>query len=215
MPAEVNSARIATEARRAAIDPGDRAAHLVGNREQAAAHILHPGKIRHDIVRAGAGEHFRRRGIGPGRPGTPCAAMDEDDYRGRRRSLGPKNVELLDLARPVGAAERRADAGAGALALAHPAVPQLLDVRLVRRLIVGGVELRLRVVQKDQRLFLIVFANCGVHGRTSEFSAIANSPSPGSLRSPPSPRSRGEGFELAAALPLPASGSRPPLATDW
>src|SRR5260370_2173090 len=69
----------------------------------------------------------------------------------RRRRVGAKYGEPRDLAGPVGMARWRADAGPGPLAVADPAVAQLLNVGLVGRLIVGGVKLRLGVVEKDPR----------------------------------------------------------------
>ena len=68
--------------------------------------------------------------------------------------IGAEEVELLDLGRAVRQAQRRPDALAGAFAVGDPAVTQLLDVRLIGGLVIGGIEFRLRVVQIDERLAL-------------------------------------------------------------
>src|SRR5947208_16075530 len=155
MAADIDPLAIAAKACGIFVDPGDRAANLLGNREKAAAGILYPDKIRHDVMRAGAGEHLGRRGIGLGRPRPPGAAMDKD--KDRRAAaigipIGAEEVELLDLGRAVRQAQRRPDALAGAFAVGDPAVTQLLDVRLIGGLVIGGIEFRLREVQIDERL---------------------------------------------------------------
>ena len=80
--------------------------------------------------------------------------MDKDENR-RGIAVRTENVELLDRARAIRPAQRQADALAGALAVARPAVSQLLDVGLISRLIIGGVELGLIVIEKDARPFLM------------------------------------------------------------
>jgi hypothetical protein len=45
--------------------------------------------------------------------------MDENENRGRRGRTGAEDIEPLDLARPVGAAQRRPDADPGSLLLAQ------------------------------------------------------------------------------------------------
>src|SRR5204863_216276 len=100
MAADIDPLAVAAKACGIFVDPGDRAANLLGHREKAAAGILHPDKIRHDVMRAGAGEHLGRRGIGLGRPRPPGAAMDKD--KDRRAAaigipIGAEEVELLDL----------------------------------------------------------------------------------------------------------------------
>src|SRR5205807_9998654 len=62
--------------------------------------------------------------------------------------------------RTVTQAQRRPDALAGASAVCDPAVTQLLDVRLIGGLVIGGIEFRLRVVQINERLALRL---CGGH----------------------------------------------------
>jgi hypothetical protein len=160
MAADIEAVGVAAEARRVAVDPGDRTADLIGHRKQAAIGILDPDKIGHDVMRAGADEHLGRRRIGLGQTRPPRAAMDEDKDRGGV-AVGTEDVQLLDRARAIGQPQRRADAGAGPLAVAGPTVPQLLDVRLIGGLVVGGVELRLGVVQKNQRL--VRFASRSAH----------------------------------------------------
>jgi len=149
MPADIKAVAVAAKARSVFVHPGNGAAHLIGHREQAAAGILHADEIGRDVMRPGANEHLRRRRVIFREPRPPRAAMDEDEHWRGSGAVGPENVELFDLRRTIGPAQRWADAPARPLAVADPAVTQLLDVRLIGGLIIGGVEFRLRVVQKD------------------------------------------------------------------
>src|SRR5256885_193256 len=126
MAADIDPLAVAAKACGIFVDPGDRAANLLGHREKAAAGILYPDKIRHDVMRAGAGEHLGRRGIGLGRPRPPGAAMDKD--KDRRAAaigipIGAEEVELLDLGRAVRQSQRRPDALAGAFSVGNSGEP--------------------------------------------------------------------------------------------
>ena len=85
-----------------------------------------------------------------GAVGAPCPAVDEDVHR-RIRLLGAVDVELLDLARPVGAALGRADDRARLVAVGDPAFGDLLAIGRIDHLVVGVVERLLVHVEPDQR----------------------------------------------------------------
>ena len=97
MAADIDPVRVAAEARGVAVDPGDRAADLLGHREQAAAGILHRGEIRRDEMRPGAHEHLGRRGILVRRAGAPRAAVDEDEDR-RRAGASVRKMSSSSIA---------------------------------------------------------------------------------------------------------------------
>ncbi len=75
---------------------------------------------------------------------------------GRVGVLGAIDVELLDLARPVGHALRRAEAGAHVLAVGDIAGGDLAGERRVEALVVRRIELDLVVVHEDQRTLLML-----------------------------------------------------------
>src|SRR5205085_4092829 len=120
----------------------------------AAADILHPGEIGGDVMRAGANEHFGRGVVIRRLAASPGAAMNKHEYR-RPLARGSEDVELLDLGEAVGYAPRLAEAGAGAGAVARPALPELHDVGLIDLLVVGRVELDLVVIEKNQWSLLV------------------------------------------------------------
>ncbi len=89
--------------------PSDGAADLIGRHPEAAADILHPGEVGHEIMRTGDEEHLGRGREIPRAAAAPGAAMDEDEDRCRGAS-GAVNVEPLDLGRSVSDALGLADA---------------------------------------------------------------------------------------------------------
>src|SRR5437764_2409021 len=139
LTADIDPIAVAAEARGVLVDPGDGAANLVGHRKQAAADILHPGEIRDDVMRPGAHEHFGRGVVVRRLAAGPGAAINEHEYR-RPLARGSEEVEPLDLGGTVGDAPRRAEADAGARAVARPTPPDLHDVGLIDLLLVGRVE---------------------------------------------------------------------------
>jgi hypothetical protein len=64
------------------------------------------------------------------------------------------DVELLDVARAVGAAVGLAETGARQLAVGDPALADLVDIGRIGGLIVGAIELGLVVIDKDLGTFL-------------------------------------------------------------
>src|SRR5438552_813713 len=152
--AHMDPVGVATEALGVFVDPGDGAADLVGHREQAAAEILHPGKIGGDVMRPSPHEHFGRGVVVRRFAAGPGAAMNKHEYR-RPLARGSEDVEPLDLGGAVGDARRLAEAAAGARAVARPALPDLHDVGLIDLLIVSRVELDLVVIEKDERPLLV------------------------------------------------------------
>ena len=75
---------------------------------------------------------------------------------GRVGALGAIDIELFDLARAVGHALRRADAGARGLAVGDIARGDLPCERRVEALIIRRIELDLVVVHEDQRTLLML-----------------------------------------------------------
>src|SRR5436853_7877238 len=106
LAADVDAFRVGPEAHGIRVNPGDRTADLVGNREQTAADILYPGEIGGHVMHPATHKHFSR-GMVEGRLAPdPGAAMDEDENRRRRGCPGPEDIEPLDLGWGVGDALR-------------------------------------------------------------------------------------------------------------
>src|ERR1700732_5229065 len=89
--------------------PGDGATDLIGKHHEAAAGILHPGEVRHDIMRTGGEEHLGRGREILRTAAAPGATVDKDEDR-RRVAFGAVNVEPLDLGRSIREALGLADA---------------------------------------------------------------------------------------------------------
>jgi hypothetical protein len=89
--------RLAAEALGVAVNPCDRAAHLLGHRHEVAARLQDVDEVRHHVVRAGVHEKLRRVAGIPREPAAPGAAVDEDVDRGVR-TLGYIDVQRLDCA---------------------------------------------------------------------------------------------------------------------
>ena len=66
----IDAARVAAEARGILVHPGDRAAHLLGHRHQAAAGVDHVDEVGHDEMRAGMHEQLGRVAELPGFAGS-------------------------------------------------------------------------------------------------------------------------------------------------
>src|SRR5438067_3549345 len=154
LAADMDLIAVAAKTRGIVVDPGDRAADLFSHRKQAAADILHPGKIGNDIMRPGAHEHLGRGVVVRRLAASPGAAMNEYKHR-RPLARGAEDVEPLNLCGAVRDARRLAEAGAGPRAVAGPALPGLHDVGLIDLLVVGGVELDLVVIEKNARPLLV------------------------------------------------------------
>src|SRR5580692_10851615 len=99
------------------VSPGDRATDLIGKHHEAAADILHPGEVRHYIMRAGGEEHLGRSGEILRTAAAPGTAMYKDEDR-CRIAFGAINVEPLELGLSVSDALGLADAKAHQFAVA-------------------------------------------------------------------------------------------------
>src|SRR6516162_3836707 len=84
---DIEPVRVAAKPGDILVDPGDRAAHLIGEQHQIAADVLYPGEIGHHVMRPGAEEHLGRYREILRAAAAPCAAMDED--KDRRRYTPP------------------------------------------------------------------------------------------------------------------------------
>src|SRR5262249_28430516 len=131
-------------------DPGDRAAALLDHRKDVAAGLANIVEVEHDEI--GAGLHI---GLGIDRelvsaPATPAAAMDEDQHR-RVRAPGLVNVELLDLARPIGDALRLVEDFARDLVVVDAPLVDGPGVEGIDVLVIGVVDILLVHIEPDQR----------------------------------------------------------------
>ena len=96
---------VAAEALGVAVDPGERAAHLLVHRKQIAAGLIDVDEVDDDAMRAGADQQLGlQRVVGRDVP-PPRAAVNEHVDR-RAFDAAVEDVEALVLARPVGDALR-------------------------------------------------------------------------------------------------------------
>ena len=86
MRREIEPIGIAAERLGVAIDPADRAPHLLDHRKQAAARVVDVDEVEHDVMRAGVHERLGQERVVGGAVGAPGAAMDEDVDRRIRRA---------------------------------------------------------------------------------------------------------------------------------
>ena len=152
MAGHVDASGVAAEARGVARYPDERAADLLGDRQEACARVLHPGEVRYDVVGARVDEHLGRERVVLRHAGAPGAAVDEHMDR-RVGALGAIEVELLDRLRAVGDAPRRAEARSRELAVRRIAAQELLQIWRVLRLVVRRIERGLVVVAEHLRSF--------------------------------------------------------------
>jgi hypothetical protein len=96
LPANIEPGRVDAETDSIAVYPGDRTADLIGKHHKAAADILHPGEVGHDIMHTGGKEHLGRGREILRTAAAPGATVDKDEDR-RRVAFGTVNVEPLDL----------------------------------------------------------------------------------------------------------------------
>src|SRR6516225_3797981 len=135
--------------------PADGAPHLLGQRKQAAAGVIHFDEIEHHEVGAGVRERLGEKAVVGCGAGTPRAAMDKD--RNRARWLRAPacgcgiDVEAFDRRRSIGKAFGLADPRPHCRAVGDPALRQLIAVRRPDQLIVGVVERALVHIAPDQR----------------------------------------------------------------
>jgi len=106
---EIEPVGVASETGGIPVNPGDSAVDLIREHRQAAADILHPGEVGHDIMRPGGEEHLGRYREIHRAAAAPGATMDEDEDRGRGAS-GAINIEPLDVGWSVSDALGFADA---------------------------------------------------------------------------------------------------------
>src|SRR5882762_6498935 len=150
MARNVETVRVAAELFRIAIDPGDRAAYLLGHHGQVAAEVLHGREIQDDEVRAGVHKRLRGESVVPGEPTTPSPSVDKHVDRSVG-TLRREHIESLDRRRTIGESPRGPQPSARDLAVRR--VPSG-DLRLVGRvdaLVVGVVELLLIQVEPHAR----------------------------------------------------------------
>ena len=102
--------RVAAEVPGIVVYTSDGAADLIGKDHEAAADILHPGEVGHDIMRADGEEHLGRGREILRTAAPPSTAMDENEDR-CLGAFGAVNVESLDLGRSIREALGLADAG--------------------------------------------------------------------------------------------------------
>src|SRR5438477_12762521 len=92
---DVDAVGITAEALRVAMHPGHCPAYLLGQHQQVAADILHPGEVRNDEVGAAVDEQLRGKRRALRALQAPLAPVDEDVDR-RVGALGRAYVERLD-----------------------------------------------------------------------------------------------------------------------
>src|ERR1700730_13394910 len=124
---DVEPVRVAVETGGMIVSPRDGAADLIGEHHQAAADILHPGEVGHDIMRSCGRGTSRPEPRNPSLAAAPSAAMNEDKDRCHGAS-GAVDVKPLDLGRSVGDALGLADPKAREFAVVDAALDQLLAV---------------------------------------------------------------------------------------
>ena len=81
LPTDVESVRVAAETGSILVYPGDGTANLIGENHQAAADILHPSEVGHDIMHPSGEEYFGRTCEILRTPAAPGAAMNKDEDR--------------------------------------------------------------------------------------------------------------------------------------
>src|SRR6266436_6050792 len=127
---DVEPVRVAVEMGGIVVYPRDGAADLIGKHHHAAADVLHPGEVGHDIMRSCGEERLGWSSEILRTAATPGAAMDEDEDRCHGAS-GAVDVKLLDLGRSVGDALGLPDPTARKFAVVDAALDQLLAVRRI------------------------------------------------------------------------------------
>src|SRR5262249_22633804 len=134
--------------------PADGAPHLLGHRKQAAAGVVHFGKIQHHEWGAGVTERAGEKAVVGCGAGTPRAAMDKDRNRAsclRAPARGCRiDIEALDRRHSIGEAFGLAEPRPHRRAVGDPPLRQLIAVRRPDELIVGVVERTLVHVAPDQ-----------------------------------------------------------------
>src|SRR5271168_3025149 len=112
MAENIKPLRIGAEARGVGVDPCDRTANLIGDRQEVAAGRIDTGEIERGKVCAGSHNRFRRKSITLRLTQAPGAAMNE--YANRRvRRLRGIEIKLLNRRAAVCETLRLAQAGAG------------------------------------------------------------------------------------------------------
>src|SRR5215813_4885660 len=209
MAGDVKAARIAAELLRIPVDPGDRAAHLLGHRQEVAADRIDIVEVGDDAVGAGVNEQLGEVGEVARAPVPPGAAMDVDVDRGVIM-LAAVDVDTLDLARTVLEAQRLAEHGARDRAVGIAPGVDLVAVGRIDRLVVGIVERLLVHVEPDERP-LGACERCGLSHAVSTCNRYA---------SPAERLGRRAGREQprlwkdrlkASAIPIPDLGRMQPL----
>ena len=135
-----------------AINPADRAPHLLDHREQAAFGVVDIGEVEHDEMRAGMHERLGQAGE-LGRSAVPPSAAVNEDRDRRVRLWRAINIEPFDRRRAVGEAQRLAEPRQRRGAVGEPPLADLVAVRRVDDLVVGVVELLLVHIEPDDRAF--------------------------------------------------------------
>ncbi len=146
---QIDASRVPAEACGVAVDPEQRATHLLRHGKQATARFLHVDEIWNDAMGAGANEHLRldrivRRLVAP-----PRAAMDEDVDR-RVRPCGSEDIQRLDRRLPVCDMLRIAQDLTCPFAVGELPLDDLLPVGGVDLLVIGIVKCLLVHVEPHQ-----------------------------------------------------------------
>src|SRR6267142_4679445 len=152
MAREVEPARVPAELLCVAIDPGERAAHLLRHYRQVAAEVLHWREIQDDEVRARVHEQLRGKGVVLRETPAPGTAVDEHVDR-CVRARGCKDIEPFDGRGSVGKSPRGTDPRTRRFAVGRIAPGDLRLVGRVDALVVGVVELFLVQVEPNARPF--------------------------------------------------------------
>src|SRR6202035_475854 len=120
LTSNIHSVPVNTEMPGILVYPGDGATHLIGTHHKPPADILHPGEVRHDIMRTGSEEHFGRARELLRAAAAPGATVDENEDR-RGLALSAVNIEPLDLGRSIREALGLADTQARQFAISDAA----------------------------------------------------------------------------------------------
>src|SRR5215468_5290716 len=139
MAADIQAIGIAVERRGVLVNPRNGAAHLRRHHPQIAAHLLHRGKIRYDVMCASRDKHLSRIPEVPGFSAKPVAAMDHHEDR-CPRAIGSIDIELFNFRRSVRNPPWRTDAGTYSLAVGGEARIGLPAERFVIVLVISSVE---------------------------------------------------------------------------
>ena len=108
---DVKSVWVGVEMRGIVVYPGDRAADLIGKHHEAAADILHPGEVGHDIMRTGGEEHLGWSSEILRAAAAPAATVDKHEDRCRGAFGAATRCSVCALHKPTSSPLTRACRG--------------------------------------------------------------------------------------------------------